>query len=637
MQGKVKWIQYGFLMAVLFMVSQEVMAAAGKDHPIRLDVDASEVYRRILHARLWIPVRPGSLTLYYPQWIPGEHGPTGPITDLTGLRISAEDKEISWSRDDVDMYAFYCRIPLGVKEIQVSFDFLLNPSTEGFTNAASATDNLAAISWNQLLLYPEGKSAREVYFLPTLQLPAGWKCGTSLSISSQSESLLSFEPVSLEQLVDSPVLCGKYFAEIPIGPQEPVPHFLEIACDSSEGLNLSSDMKDKFGRLIVEADAMFGCHHYHSYRFLLTLSDHVAKFGLEHHQSSDNRIPERVLIDDEIKPMAGFLLAHEYVHSWNGKYRRPADMATPDFQKPMRTRLLWVYEGLTEYLGLVLSVRSGLLNFDHARDDWANIAAWAMDQRGRSWRPLEDTTVAAQILYEARLDGQSWRRGVDFYDEGALIWLEADTMIRQQTDGKQSLDDFCRSFFGGGSEEPEVIPYTLNDLINGLNKVASYDWKTFFQERVSQISDEAPLQGLQQSGWQLTFSDTPFPVMGGFRAWQQSGSKSPGMNLSASLGLTLDAEGNVEDIIPGKAAERAGIAPGMKLVAVNSRRWTPVVLGDAIQAAKSTSEPLAFLMENNDFFRTYMLNYHAGEKYPRLERNSANQDWLSRILSPLKP
>jgi predicted metalloprotease with PDZ domain len=389
-----------------------------------------------------------------------------------------------------------------------------------------------------------------------------------------------------------------------------------------------------FAHLVKEENALFGAHHYRDYHFLLTLSDRVAHFGLEHHESSDNRQGENYLTDAGARQTLPDLLPHEMVHSWNGKYRRPAGMATPDYQQPMLDELLWDYEGLTDYLGKVLAARSGLQTNEDFRETFALVAAVLDHRAGRSWRPLADSTVAAQLLYYAPSTGTAWRRGTDFYPEGDLIWLEADTLIRQQTKGKRSLDDFCKKFYGGPAERdgpPKVIPYTYDDVVKALNEIAPYDWRGFFQQRVYEINPRAPLGGIENAGWRLVYTNE-LPALLKAREGQRKYT-----DLSFSLGLSLGADGGINDVLPGTPAALAGIGPAMKLVAVNGRAWTADNLRTAVKTATTNSAPIELLVENGDFFNNYRLDYHGGEKYPCLERDTNRPDLLAEIIRPLTP
>jgi predicted metalloprotease with PDZ domain len=599
---------------------------------IRLHVDAADAPRRMLHARLDVPASPGPLTLLYPKWIPGNHAPTGPASDVAGLKLTAMGQPLRWHRDDIDMYAVHCEVPPGSNAVTVELDFLTPPpSTVTFGGEASTTAKLAVLNWNEFLLYPRGPSMRELRFQASLMLPAGWKLGTALPVLSRSGAQTTFAPVSLEMLIDSPVLCGAYFKDVRIGPPGGPPHWLHIACDSPDGLQVDASLKRKLERLVAEAEALFGSRHYSSYHFLLALSDHIAHFGLEHHESSDNRAPERMLLEGDIFRAYAGLLPHEYAHSWNGKYRRPRDMVTNDFQEPQRTRLLWVYEGLTEYLGLVLTARSGLCTPEELRDELALYAEDMQATRGRTWRPLEDTTVAASLLYPARWEGAAWRRTAwDFYEEGALIWLEVDAVIREQTDGRRSLDDFCQRFHGGPGGSAVVKPYAIDDVIADLNSVAPYDWEPLLRQRVSTTSSEVPLGGIERSGWRLAYAEAPSKTR---EAWDREWVE--GTNLTSSIGLLIKDDGSVLDVVPGSAADRAGVAPGMKIAAVNARRFTLSVLCAAIAATKDSDGRLELLVENTEYFQTCFLDYKEGGKYAHLERDPARPDLLAEIIRPL--
>ena len=430
-----------------FLAPVQASLAAPAARPILLEVDAREAPRKIFHAHLTIPASPGPLTLVYPKWIPGEHGPTGPITDLAGLKLSAGGKPLTWRRDDVEMWFFHCTVPAGADSIEVTLDYLSPSEASGFSSGASATAQLALLSWNQVLVYPKAASTDELTYTATLRLPGGWKFGTALEVARREGDRVEFQPVSLTSLIDSPVLAGAHMRTVVLTDTDPK-HRIQIAADSEAALEMLPEHVQKLQALVAETGALYGARHYRHYDFLLTLSNHTAHFGLEHHESSDDRVAERSLIDAEARKTFAGLLAHEMTHSWNGKYRRPAGLATGNYHDPMKGELLWVYEGLTEYLGQVLTARDGELTPEQYREELAATAATMDHQAGRSWRPLSDTAIAAQRLYEARGDWGAWRRGTDFYPESELLWLEADTVIRNETKGKKSLDDFCRVVSG---------------------------------------------------------------------------------------------------------------------------------------------------------------------------------------------
>ncbi len=471
-----------WLVAAMMLLATGFSAGAG---PITLQVDATDAPRNLLHARLHIPASPGELTLYYPKWLPGEHLPGGPINDLTGLAFSANGKALDWDRDAEDMFAFHLEVPADADAVDVSLDFLLSAGGGSFSSGGSSTPRLLDLNWNEVLLYPKTPASLKTEFDASLTLPEGWKFGTALPVQATNGNQIQFASAPLGTLVDSPVIAGEFFRTIELTPGEQPEHFIHIVADSAADLEIKPEDVVRFQRLVHEENALFGAYHYRDYHFLVTLSDAVAHFGLEHHESSDDRLGENFLTDEDSRALSADLMPHEMVHSWNGKYRRPAGLATPDYQEPMQGELLWVYEGLTDYLGKVLAARSGLMTSTNFCNTFAGVAAMLDHRSGREWRSLADTTVAAQLLYESPPAGASRRRSVDFYPEGDLIWLEADTIIRQRTDGKKSLDDFCRTFHGGKSGAPVIVPFDLDDVIDGLNETAAYDWKLFFQKRVN--------------------------------------------------------------------------------------------------------------------------------------------------------
>ena len=591
---------------------------------VTLAVDATTAPRKIFHATLKIPAAPGDLTLYYPKWIPGEHAPDGPVIDLAGLKFSAAGKTLKWHRDLLDGFTIHVDVPAGATEISAELDFLSPATFEGgFSAGSSATDKLAIISWNQVLLYPKGWKSDDLNYSASLKLPDGWKFGTPLPVASQSGNEIKFATVSLTTLVDSPVITGEFLKVVPLA-QDPLTE-MDIAADSAAALNPPPEVWDHYKNLVEQAQKLFGAHHYRDYHFLYTLSDHVAHFGLEHHESDDSRVDERALVDDAARKMSASLLPHEYVHSWNGKFRRPAGLATPDYQQPMQDDLLWVYEGLTNYLGFVLTARSGLLTADQDRDDLA-ITASALDHTpGREWRNLQDTADAAPQLYFSPRAWESWRRSTDFYDEDTLNWLWVDVIIRQQSKGAKTLDDFCRLFHGAPSTGPAVKTYTFDDVVNSLNQVAPYDWRAFWTERLTNHGPGAPLGGIDGSGWKLVYDDTPSDMMTGMAAMYHF------VPAAFAVGLVLNDDGAISDTTEGMPAAKAGIGPGMKLVAVNGRRFSPEILRDAVKATKNNT-PLELLVENTDYYKTYKIDYHGGEKYPHLVRDESKPDLLSEIL-----
>jgi predicted metalloprotease with PDZ domain len=575
-----------------------------------------------------IPASAGDLTLYYPKWIPGEHAPDGPIVDLAGLKFSAGGKTLKWRRDLLDGFTIHVDVPTGETEVNAELDFLSPAVFEGgFSAGSSATDKLAVISWNQVLLYPKGWKADELTYVATLKLPTNWKYGTPLPIAStkaeNGETQIEFKPAPLDTLVDSPVITGEYLKIVKLS-DDPLTE-MDIAADSAAALEAPQEVWDHYKNLVEQAQKLFGAHHYRDYHFLYSLSDHVAHFGLEHHESDDSRVGERGLVDENDRKMEATLLPHEYVHSWNGKYRRPADLSTPDYQQPMQDDLLWVYEGLTNYLGTVLAARSGLLTGDQSRDDLALTAAALDHTPGRTWRNLQDTADAAPQLYFSPQAWHSWRRGVDFYEEDTLNWLWVDVIIRQQSKGAKTIDDFCHLFHGAPSTGPALKTYTFDDVVNTLNEVVPYDWRGFWTERLTNHGPGAPLGGIDGSGWKLAYDEFPSEM--------DRGSREHYIDVAYSIGLELRDDGTIVDTTEGMPAAVAGIGPGMKLIAVNGRQYSPDVLRSALKAGKGGTAPLELLIENTDYYKTYKLDYHGGERYPHLVRDESKPDLLTQIYT----
>ncbi len=616
----------GLILILIAIALSIPLFAAGAPH-VTLALDATQAPRKIFHARMTMPASPGTLTLYYPKWIPGEHGPTGPIQELTGLKFTANGETLKWRRDLLDGWTVHLEVPAGATSVEASLDFTSPPTAGGqYTAGPSATEKLAIINWNTMLLYPAGWKSDELIYEASLRLPAGWKFGTALPVASQTGQQIAFKPVSLTTLVDSPVNTGEFMRVVPLA--ENPHHEMDIAADSVTALDAPPEYFDHYKELVAQAQRLFGTHHYHDYHFLYTLSDHVAHFGLEHHESNDSRRPERAMVDPDLRLMSAGLFPHEFVHSWNGKFRRPADLATPDYERPMQTDLLWVYEGLTEYLGEILSARSGLATPEQFRDALAMNAAELDHRSGRVWRNLQDTADGVPTMQDAPHEWDSWRRPLDYYEEDELNWLWADTIIRQQTNGKKSMDDFCHIFHGGPGETPEVKTYTFDDVMDTLNQVAPYDWRSFWTERLTNHGPGAPLGGIEGSGWKLEYNQEESARM---RAWEIDKGE---INAEYSIGLLLKNDGEIVDTVEGMQAASAGIGPGMRVVAVNGRRFSAEVWHDALRIGKNSSVPLELLIENTDYYKTYAIDYHGGDKYPHLVREESRRDVLSSIIKP---
>jgi predicted metalloprotease with PDZ domain len=581
------------------------------------------------------PPRRAPLTLAYPRWLPGTHGPTGDITSVVGLEFRAAGAVLPWRRDPVEMHAFHLDVPAGADAVEVSLEFLSAIPGAGFTQAVSFTPHLGMFRWHEVLLYPAEADTGRLQVAASLRLPAGWRYATALpggdDASAAGDVPVRFRPVSLDTLVDSPVLMGRHLKIFPLA-EGPRPVDMAVAADSPEALAVPDSSLDFLRRLVVETDAVFGTRHFDRYRFLVALSDSISHFGLEHHESSQNRMPERSFTNPVLSRLWLDLLAHEYAHSWVGKYRRPVGLATRGYLEPMAGELLWVYEGLTQYLANILSARSGLWTEERYRDQLAQAVAWYQVQPGRSWRPLADTAVAAQRFGSAPAAWSSYRRALDYYNEGWLLWMEVDFRLRQASGGRRSLDDFLRSFAGPPPAPRQVRTFTAADIHEQLTAIADADWPAFFRERLETTGSPLPLAGLETGGWSLHFDGETNQHIGDLAA----GNEPRVTDLSFSLGLRLLPDGTVQDVLRGSPAERAGLTPGRKLLAVNGRRYSAERLREAVIAAAAGSS-LDFITENGEFYDSLSVEYRDGLREPHLRRLPGRQDWLSPQVAPRVP
>jgi len=621
--------RFAFCLSTLVVVGMLVPTSALLAQSIHLHVDLTDAPRNIYHAKLSIPAKPGANTLVFPKWIPGNHRPSGPIAALTGIHMEAAGKPLVWRRDDVDMYAFHVDVPEGASSIDVSLDAITSNDSAG-AGGPAASSNLLDLNWNAVVLYPQGAASDAVEFIASVKLPPGWRFGTALAAAHPADDEVEFAPVSLTTLVDSPLIAGKHFRRIELTTATDAPaHEMDLVADNEADLEMKPEDLAAYNKLVAETGALFGARHYRQYHFLYTLSDQVGGHGLEHHESNDSAAAERTLLDPDLHLLYADLLPHEFAHSWNGKYRRPAGLATPNYQEPMIGDLLWVYEGLTDYLGRLLAERSGLMSAEQYREALAATAASLDHRSGRTWRPLEDTARSVQTLRLLGPQWSNWRRSLDYYNEGELIWIEVDSIIREQTHGQRSLDDFCRRFHGGQSGPPKVVPYTFDDLVRALNEVAAYDWATLLRDRVGATSTHAPLGGIERDGWKLVYNDQPNAfARAAEKLWKFA-------DFAYSLGFSVAKDATLIDVMVGSPAYQSGLGPNMKLIAVNGRKWTPAVLHAAIKAAQGTTAPIDLLVENAQFFQTYSISYHEGDRNPHLERVSGHSDVLSVLLTPL--
>lgn len=595
---------------------------------IDLSVDVTDVQRRIANVQEKIPVRPGEITLLYPQWIPGNHSPTGPISKIAGLIVTANGKRIQWVRDRVNVYAFHIEVPAGVSTLDVAFQFLA--PMRAAQGRISFSSKILDLAWNTVVLYPAGYFARQIQFAPSIKLPNGWQFASALEVGSQSGGVVRFKDTPLNTLVDSPLYAGVNYKRLDLstGPDNQV--FLDVFADSPANLAFTPEELQLHRNMVREAQKLYASHHYNHYDFLFLLSDTVGGIGLEHHQSSEDGTRANYFTDWAAGIAGRDLLAHEYTHSWNGKFRRPADLWTPNFNVPMQDDLLWVYEGMTQYLGYVLTTRSGMRTADQTRDLIARVAANFDISPGRDWRPLVDTTNQPTISQRSPVTWVSWQRPEDYYTEGMLIWLDADTKIRELSGDKKSLDDFAKLFFGIDNGSFVTQTYSLDDVVSALNKVQPYDWAGFLKTRVYELDPHTPEDGITRGGYKLTYNDSE-------PEWMKHESR-PDLptSFSTSVGISVKTDGTIENVWWDSPAFKAGIMPDMQITAVNGTAFKPEVLKTAITEAEKNQAPMKFLLKRGDQFETIELNYHDGLRYPKLERVSGAPDRLDEILAPAK-
>ena len=622
------------LFAVLSLYVFTLSTFAGAPGGISLDVDAREISRSLLHARLEIPAKPGELVVWYPKWIPGVHAPAGPVQNLAGLRFeSAAGDILEWKRDEVEMNRFLITVPAGADRVIAKLDYICNQPTTSSSGVDSfGNSKVGVINWNTVLLYPEDASIDRMTASVRLQLPAGWRFGTALAAAIKAEGTsLAFESMTLRRIVDSPLICGEHFRSIELTGKNTPPGFLHITSEASSAIAIDDKLIAQYRKLYTETLALFGGARFESYHFLLVCSDTVPRNGLEHLASSFNVVGERDLIEDKKrKGWAAYLLPHEFVHAWCGKFRRPASMITSSFHKPERTKLLWVYEGLTQYLGEVLAVRSGLLTFEEHLPALAGKLEWLMHQDGRRWRALEDTAIASWLARGHSVPWSQLRRGQDYYDEGLVVWLEADALIREKTDGKKSLDDFCKKFFAVDHEKMSIVMgYELNEITGLLRELAEQDWDQFFADRVSKPRDTLALDFLDRTlGYRLQYNAKPSEYL------TERDKDRKQVSVTASLGLSVGDDGKISTIIPGSPADRAGLAGGMTIAGVNERKFSGQRLKDGV-ADSVTRGKVELLVLDGEVFRAIPLNYSEGPKYLELTRATDRPDSLSTIFKPL--
>ncbi len=611
-------------------IAQEIPMPADKPYPgvIQLDVDATNLDQKIFNVHEQIPVSAGKLVLFYPKWLPGHHSPGGPISQLAGLKLSANGKPLEWKRDTIDMYAFHLNVPSGVEFIDAQYQFL--SPVEANQGRITVTPEIVGVQWNAVVLYPAGYYARDINFKPSVTLPPDWKFGTALELEKQVGAQAQFKQINLDDLIDSPMFAGKYFKRIDLNPGAKIPVSLNLVADRAADLDAKPEQIEAHRTLVQQAYKLYGSQHYAHYDFLLALSDEFSGIGLEHHQSSENGVKENYFTEwAKTWEMRG-LLPHEYTHSWDGKFRRPADLWTPNFNVPMQDSLLYVYEGQTQYWGEVLAARSGLETAEQVRDQLASVAAFYDHQAGRTWRNLQDTTNGPIVSNRGPTAWYSWQRGEEYYREGQLIWLDADTKIRELSGDKKSLNDFALAFFGVENGRAHALTYTFDDVVKTLNAVQPLDWASFLRTRLDSHTEVAPKDGLTRAGWKLEYTDLPSSHD------KYTEEQRHVTDFNYSLGFSVGKEARIESVEWNGNAFKKGMTSGATLLAVNGRTYKPELLKEAITAAKTGAQPIELLLKKDDRYHMVSFDYHEGLKYPHLVRIEGTPDRLSDILAPMK-
>jgi predicted metalloprotease with PDZ domain len=593
---------------------------------MRVLVDATDLDRRIYRVRQTIPVsRPGRMTLLYPRWLPGNHAPSGPLHNFAGLTITAGGKPLAWTRDPLEVAAFHITVPAGVREIGIEAQFL--SPTEAAQGSTMMTQEMLRLPWHFMTLYPAGYFTRRITVEASARLPAGWSHATALETASTANGVVTFKLVSFEVLADSPVMAGKYFKAFDLDPGGRSRVTLAVVADAPEYLEASPEVIEIHRALVRQMDRLYGARHFDHYDFLFSLSERLSGIGLEHQRSSENGVGAKYFTTWKSSFISRDLLAHEYNHSWNGKYRRPADLWTPNFNTPMRDSLLWVYEGQDQYYGNVVAARAGFLTKAQALESLAEVAATYEMRVGRAWRPLQDTTNDPIIAARRAIPWTSWQRSEDYYREGQLIWLDVDTLIRERSKGARSLDDFARAFFGVNDGDWGQLTYDFEEVVATLNRIEPYDWRSFLRTRLDTAGGMAPLDGIRRGGYRLVYTSTQSEIT------KDAESRARNTSLTYSIGATVDSAGKFTAVQWDGPVFRAGLAAGATLVAVNGIAFD----GERLKAAvKATAEgkPLDLLVRQADVFRTVRIDYAGGLRYPQLERIEGAPALLDEILAP---
>ena len=610
--------------------------------PMRLSIDARDLPRKLLHAKLQIPLtdddqQNGRVALWYPKWVPGSHGPGGPIANLAGISFqTASGKSLSWKRTPGEVYRFEVDVPADVDVLHSSLHYIADqPTTTSFGHDCFGGSQLGVINPSSVLLCLEAADIDRQEIITDVVLPPNWSIATALPNTETSEGDSndhSFGPVSLRTLVDSPLMFGKHYRAYNLVDAQHKdtipPHILHVFGDESSHTDLDAEIIARLGSMVTQTAFLIGSHPYDQFDILLGVSDELPANGLEHARSTFNVLPPKGLQSiEDLKGWNRLLIPHEYLHAWCGKYRRPAGMLTSNFHTAKDTELLWVYEGLTQYLGELIEARSGLMSTDEFRHRLNVELRNAKHLQGRQWRTLADTAATSHILRDRSPSWSGLRRSQDYYMEGMLLWLEIDARIRQASGGSQSLDDFCASFLGSTSNDHHPKPFSRKQIVKALNKIVAYDWDGLIRRRVEAIQNDYDPAVAELLGYsfELTASEPEIPA-NTFR-------HSKGVDALDSLGILLAQDGTVKNVLLGSTADQVGLGPGMTVVGINGRKWSGGRFAEAIRLGQD-KRPIELIVANRDELRTIQLHYHDGPRYWNLTRNEEKSDLLKPILAP---
>lgn len=618
-RGWVAWVVSALLFAGAHgaLADPAVGAAALKVPPIgerhfagvvSLAVDATDLTHKVFQIKQRLPLQgAGPVTLLYPQWQGASHAPTGQVGRVAGLVMRSGGRQVAWTRDAADPFAFHVRPPAGARELEVAFTYV-SPRSGNL----AMSRNVVNVGWSNLLLYPAGFAAHRISVAAQVQLPAGMQFATSLAVDGRDGDVVRFKAAALDTLVDSPLLAGRHARTWPLSDRPGLQVTLSAFASQPEDLVLDDASLAKFRASVAEVQAMFGASRREPYQFMVVLDERMGgPGGIEHRHCTEVFVPANYFTraQDNLRNLD--LAVHEYVHAWNGTQFLPAGMKTRNFSEPLQNSLLWVYEGLTQYLGKVAAARGGMRTLDEALDDLAIDAARTQVQPSRAWKPLRDSVYDPITISGRGIEWPDFTGKKDYYVDGVLLWLAADVEIRTRTAGHKSLDDFVRLFFGNRKGDPAAAhTYTEADLYAALNQVSPGDWKRFFDARLDALDSAALMAALERGGYRLAYTADPTET------YRQDALDRGVDDYLFSLGLSVGKTGALRAVRWDGPAFRAGLTVGAKLLRVNGQPYD----AHGLKAAVTSGAPLTLAAELEGERLEVRIEANSGLRYPRLER-----------------